>query len=480
MARSATRALSLLGLGATAGLGGCFGGILTDGTSSDGLNGATIRVKGCPTCPVNTTTSGADDLNGAWKFDPYDGGPTIAASSGAEAVEIRASKFLYSTRVVYHKLNYRTNPLNEERLFDMRDFGLHSIGAADSDGDGLKDAEEIAIGTNPNNADTDGDALSDGWEVNGHNFVDLKALGANPRKKDVFVECDYMPGRAPTAAAITRVVTAFANAPVSNPDGSSGIALHVTIDDQVPNDPDLNPVWTEVDAIKSTNFSSFRDGIFHYCLFANNYSGGSSSGLSRGIQGEDFIVTLGSFANTEDQQAGTFMHELGHNLGLRHGGGDNTNRKPNYLSVMSYSFQMPGLQIGGVAGNMDYSRFVLANLAEGSLSESAGLNAVSGITEAALAAYATRFCRAGTPNTLEATAGSDIDWNGNGMVSGTVSADVNCDGSTGALTTQNDWANMAFDGGGTIGPGIGGDGKSPPRMTMIGDDEPCLTPADLR
>jgi hypothetical protein len=37
--------------------------------------------------------------------------------------------------------------------------------AADSDGDGLTDAQEIALGTDPNNPDTDGDGYSDGVEV---------------------------------------------------------------------------------------------------------------------------------------------------------------------------------------------------------------------------------------------------------------------------------------------------------------------------
>ncbi|MBE2272216.1 MAG: SH3 domain-containing protein, partial [Anaerolinea sp.] len=37
--------------------------------------------------------------------------------------------------------------------------------AVDSDGDGLTDAEEIALGTDPNNPDTDGDGFSDGEEV---------------------------------------------------------------------------------------------------------------------------------------------------------------------------------------------------------------------------------------------------------------------------------------------------------------------------
>ena len=47
--------------------------------------------------------------------------------------------------------------------------------AVDSDGDGLSDSQESALGTNPNNVDTDGDGVNDGQEV---------ALGTNPLSLD--------------------------------------------------------------------------------------------------------------------------------------------------------------------------------------------------------------------------------------------------------------------------------------------------------
>ncbi len=46
----------------------------------------------------------------------------------------------------------------------------------DADGDGLADEEELAIGTDPNNADSDTDRLSDGFEV--------REFGTNPLADD--------------------------------------------------------------------------------------------------------------------------------------------------------------------------------------------------------------------------------------------------------------------------------------------------------
>ena len=84
----------------------------------------------------------------------------------------------------------------------------------------------------------------------------------------------------------------------------------------------------------------------------------SISGYSD-LGGADSAVTLGKWAPNTDQpqntkanvQAGTLMHELGHSVGLAHGGAYQdtagsyaltfgVNCKPNYQSIMNYLFQI--------------------------------------------------------------------------------------------------------------------------------------------
>ena len=480
------RSRTMMGLiGASAlGLSACFGGVVTDGAAGGGINGVDVDIRGCDTCPVESfTTATWSGLPGVYRSDPYAGvgDPVIVNRNPAEAVEIVAQKSGYLDRTVYHKMKWkRRKKAGVTQLYDLENISLYPTSSADSDGDGLTNAEEAKIGTDPNLADTDGDALPDGWEVNGHDFVDLPAMGADPLHKDVFIEVDYMTGLKPDQAAIDLIVASFANAPVSNPDGVDGITLHVDVDDLVPFDADLSPVWTEFDVIKNSYFSDHRSEVYHYCVFASQYNGGSSSGISRGIEGSDFVVSLGApgWAFSVSEQAGTFMHELGHNLGLRHGGLDNENHKPNYLSVMSYSYQINGLRMGGVDGNYDYSRFELASLDESSLNEWAGLNPVSGINEAGLAAYDTRICDGGGC-TWDSNAANNTDFNRNGVVSGTVAADINKNGVQSVLETHNDWDNIVYDGGGVLGAGAEADGLALERTVLPGDDEPCLTPEDV-
>jgi hypothetical protein len=96
---------------------------------------------------------------------------------------------------------------------------------------------------------------------------------------------------------------------------------------------------------------------------------GGSSGVSEvyfypspdnnSLPGNDFMLTVGNtFVNPEGYltnaciQWRTLAHEMGHTLGLRHGGVDHTPFNANYQSLMSYSYQ---LNCNGISPVQAYS-----------------------------------------------------------------------------------------------------------------------------
>lgn len=99
---------------------------------------------------------------------------------------------------------------------------------ADADGDGLSDPRERELGTDPTDPDTDGDRLPDEWEVNDHGPDGERLYNASPTHKDLYVQFLYGSG-APQLTEEERdeLKAAFAEMPVENPDGSTGIRLHI-------------------------------------------------------------------------------------------------------------------------------------------------------------------------------------------------------------------------------------------------------------
>lgn len=337
-------------------------------------------------------------------------------------------------------------------------------------------------------ADSDGDALLDVWETNGYDHDadgtpewDLAALGADPQKKDIFVEIDWMeaPGRShiPKQGMVQRAIQMFANAPVENPDGSTGIKLHVELSNSIPQIERLGSSfgsvgydWSAFDNVKQANFHPSKAPIWHYVIFGNNYGNTTSSGISRGIPGSDVLVTLGSFDETVDEQTGTFVHELGHNLGLTHGGVGHVNFKPNYLSVMNYLFQMTGLCRASTPGattcsfgDFDYSRWDAPALAENALSEPDGLG-----TD--YAGFGTLYQCSSSGLHPAFMADKDIDWNCNNAQDATnVAQDINGDGMRTTLNIQSNWANLIFDGG------LVGKGTDPTGGRLAAPNQPDST-----
>ncbi len=318
-------------------------------------------------------------------------------------------------------------------------------------------------GTDPNNPDTDGDSIKDGDEVLGTLAgLDLPAMGLNPLQKNILLEYDWFNdslectshSHRPTAAATAAVSAAFANAPNSNPDGSTGITvIHdygqggAFTGGNLISDPDGIIVGgvsgSEFLNHKSAHFAANRNGYFHYILLPHRYNTNSDSSGQAEVNGDDLIVSLYCYGS-DSNVAHTVMHELGHNLNLRHGGNVNCNYKPNYNSVMNYKFQFPGADNNCDAtgdGVLDYSDGSRFSLNENSLNENIG---VCGFAA--------------------------IDWNGNSTIESPVVYDINssdsyqvinCGGTYTTLTDHNDWSALAFSG---IGDG---DGAIPTTVEII-------------
>jgi hypothetical protein len=328
----------------------------------------------------------------------------------------------------------------------------------DSDGDRLPDCVEtntnifvsqLDTGTDPSDPDTDGDAIPDGDEVLGTvQGLALPLMGVNPLRQDILLEYDWFDdalecaahSHRPTAAAVAMVTAAFANAPVLNPDGSSGINfIHdygqggVFTGGNLIADADGVLIGgvnnAEFQNHKSANFAANRNGYFHYTLLPHRYNTNSGSSGQAELPGDDLIVSL-YCAGSDRNVAHTIMHELGHNLNIRHGGSDNTNYKPNYNSVMNYKYQFPGIDNNCTPpgdGVLDYSIGVRPPLDENDLDETQGV--------------------CGNPP------GPGWDWNVDGDSTDVgLAFDINVDGSgtgdgfLGLLQDYSDWAFLIFTG----------------------------------
>ena len=245
--------------------------------------------------------------------------------------------------------------------------------------------------------DIDGDGLSDNVEINGYDAngdgrpeVDYKKMGASPYHKDVFVEMDYMPGELASEEELDRIVQSFADLNISNPDGRTGINLHLDAGsarsakynlgggNQIPHqyvDDKLESGWLN---IKKEHFDSARDSGFHYMFWGDYYGNTDSSGLGF-WRYPGFMVTVGKTywnnnkGNMSDIRVGTFIHELGHNLNLQHGGADDVNRKPQYYSVMNYRYQLTGVPRTDGTRYFGYLQQDMPTLNEFSMDERVGL-----------------------------------------------------------------------------------------------------------
>ncbi len=315
--------------------------------------------------------------------------------------------------------------------------------------DGQTGSYTYSLVGNIADADSDNDGLLDTWETSGYPIpggggttIDLAAMGCNPARKDILVEADWIAAATPNNTIWATIENAFATAPVLNPNGSQGISIHIDrgqgaafnqggtiLADHTVMDfgPSTTPGYIDFFTYKgnAANFTQARRDIFHYCVFGRIRPGGSSG---RGeIWGNDFMVTFIPFGSwgTDIAEVGTFIHELGHNIGLRHGGIDNGAAdanftfKPNHESTMNYRYQLGGVSTdcNFTSENVQtYSMGMYRTINEASVNENIGI------------------CN-----------NTSLDMNGSGTITN-AAMDVNLNGAnTNVHVNYNDWGNLKLN-----------------------------------
>ncbi len=305
----------------------------------------------------------------------------------------------------------------------------------DLDGDGLSNAAELAGCTSPNDPDTDDDGLSDGVEKSVVAGFDFPAHGADPCHRDIFVQEDFeerlslagvLESAQMGAALVAALEHFYDDLAVTNPDGTHGIHLHVLPGNVLP--AGVNCANTGVGWV-------FPQDHFHRASLCLN-NGGGYYGFGA-ITGQRFrIVAPPVNQNPADDLVELrqhhwywlFLHELGHNLGLRHGGDVNTNRVPHYTSLMNYlydeSFDGSPHTLQGAGVHYSDGRFMPFTFNEQFMSESGSFPGVS-------VANLHFLTVSPSPHLVSPCGGvACVDWNRSNTFGGAHPVDVTLDGIT--------------------------------------------------
>ena len=275
----------------------------------------------------------------------------------------------------------------------------------DSDSDGLLDAWEDGVYTSPSGG-----------------TINLAAMGTDKYKKDMLVEAEWVAVAAPGTAMYDDTIWSIwkewkADMPFLNPDGSSGLNLIVdrgqggafTEGGQTLT-PDHRTMgygncgsegYVNFMDYKNDFFNNDRSGLFHYLILGKaGWCGASSIGGEARFPlngpsaqcpdcGGDnlFVVCTGC---SSEFAAGIVAHEMGHDIGLSHGGLypslgpiDHNNDKPNSRSIMNYRWTVGGVPAGcgqdelardtGTGPKGIFGQGMLATIDERNVDESVGI-----------------------------------------------------------------------------------------------------------
>jgi hypothetical protein len=330
---------------------------LESDTDADGL-GDGVELREYDTDPTTADTDG-DEIDDGAEISDYGTDPTDSDTDSdrlADGTEIRnlgtdptaADTDSDGLDDNIELQEYGTDPVKADTDSDgldddveITEYGTDPV-VADTDDDGLSDEDEVGGETDPTVADTDDDDLEDGPEIteygtdptaedsDGDGFTDGEEVhleealpDADPARIDIYVEVDYMESPGLTAAERSSLEDTFADAPVDNPDGSEGISLHVIMDEEVPTERPLSLSASsdrradlQEYAVDREYFDHRKQGYQYALIVEEARLDGREVGGAAWIGESGFIVRQYSFG--DHFTGSTFMHELGHSLGLRH------------------------------------------------------------------------------------------------------------------------------------------------------------------
>ena len=227
------------------------------------------------------------------------------------------------------------------------------------------------------------------------NIVGSESASDEQRKaaRDIWLWLDQMTGletdQETRSSVVPRVAKAFQRNNIAVRWLSSIKDFSATLPESI---PDLNDA-AQIAALKQINFiraSGAASRAYRYVVWGKKFSFDgvlkANSGLSVDTSNTIFVAAGAGTTNGlngEGLQTGTLMHELGHNLGLGHGGpwynadrsdltlpdyDSNNSNKPNHISVMSYTYQFPGLVVSDPSMAYDYDSHSWDTVDEGILS----------------------------------------------------------------------------------------------------------------
>lgn len=170
--------------------------------------------------------------------------------------------------------------------------------------------------------DTDGDGLPDRWERAGETPAGAELPGADPQRKDLYVQANYGSEVEPLSGTERdQLRDVWGQMPVENPDGTTGITIHVDDSSERAGPVGETAVFESSESYDRYYTESrlgprhcvYRQVVFGRLQFGNAVGYGSVPGYATIVEGRQ----AEEYDTTYTPRVGVTTHELLHNVAGR-------------------------------------------------------------------------------------------------------------------------------------------------------------------